>query len=99
MHVMDVLFSLTARISAPCTEVKPTVVTQQSLWLSVSPIGSGAIGVSRIVVVGVASSVDIPCIVSVATIRRTQPTVLSTAYILMNTWERNACGRILSTLG
>jgi len=44
-------------------------------------VRGGAIRVRRVVVVGVASRVHIPHVVRVAAIGRTQPDVLSTAYI------------------
>ena len=62
----------------------PASAMQGLLWACCRPIRGAAIRIVRVVVVDVAARVDIPCVVGVASIGRTQANVLRfTAYILM----------------
>ena len=70
-----------AGISVPCVYYVESTYAMHRLTLSCSHNRGEPIRVAGVVVVDIAGRVDIPRIVRIATIRRTQPNVLSTTYI------------------
>ena len=78
MHIVDLLFCLSAWDSTPCVKCRRPAALCAGLYAAeCNTIRSAPIRVRRVVVVGVARRVDVPCVVGVGTVRGTQSAVLS----------------------